>query len=75
MDRTIDAKLVTWKQSANRKPLLIFGARQVGKTYALERFGQRQFDSYVHLDLSRNAEAKSFFEGSLEPARIIAAIE
>ncbi len=75
MDRTIDAKLVTWKQSADRKPLLIFGARQVGKTYALERFGQRQFDSYVHLDFSRNAEAKSFFEGSLEPARIIAAIE
>ncbi len=47
----------------------------MGKTYALERFGQRQFDSYVHLDFSRNAEAKSFFEGSLEPARIIAAIE
>ena len=75
MDRLIDTKLVEWKDSPHRKPLLLFGARQVGKTYALERFGRERFEDYVHLDFSRTADAAAIFEGSLEPARLVAAME
>lgn len=44
MKRTIDAKLADWKTSRFRKPLIIRGARQVGKTYSVTRFGQIRFD-------------------------------
>ncbi len=44
MKRTIDAKLADWKTSRFRKPLIIWGARQVGKTYSVTRFGQIRFD-------------------------------
>lgn len=75
MKRLIESKLLAWRDSADRKPLLLFGARQVGKTYTLERFGTGAFDGYVHLDFSRNAAATDIFEGSLEPKRIVSSIE
>lgn len=75
MKRVIDNQLVAWKQSAQRRPLLLFGARQVGKTYALEALGQSQFSRTVRIDFSRDSAARSIFEGSLDPAHIVAAIE
>lgn len=75
MRRIVDSQLKKWKSSPNRKPLLLFGARQVGKTYALKRCGERCFDSYVHIDFSKDASAASIFENSLDPARIIKALE
>lgn len=75
MRRTVDKKLDAWTDSPNRKPLLLFGARQVGKTYALKQLGERKFDNFIHLDFSKDASATSIFEGSLDPARIIPAIE
>ncbi len=75
MKRLIDEQLVDWMANPRRKPLLLFGARQVGKTYALERFGSTHFDNYVHIDFSRNTSAIDIFEGSLDPKRIIPALE
>lgn len=75
MRRAIDEKLDTWVLSPARKPLLLFGARQAGKTYALKQLGMRKFENYVHLDFSKNSSAANIFEGSLDPEYIISSIE
>lgn len=75
MRRIIDERLSCWAASSSRKPLLLFGARQVGKTYALKELGKSRFENFVHLDFSKNSSAASIFENSLDPARIVTAIE
>ena len=49
MRRLIFDKLIEWKNSSSRKPLLLKGARQVGKTYALLEFGRNYYDNVVYL--------------------------
>lgn len=43
MERSIMKELVAWKNRADRKPLILLGARQIGKTYILKEFGKREF--------------------------------
>lgn len=72
MDRRITQALYDWKASSSRKPLLLFGARQVGKTYALRDFGTRAYESVAFVDFARDAAAADVFEGSLDPHALIA---
>lgn len=72
MKRLIMDKLVEWKNSINRKPLLLRGARQVGKTYALLEFGRKYYDNVVYLHFEGDIDAlDSIFSPNLEPKRII----
>lgn len=71
MKRNIERVLVDWKERKERKPLLLQGARQVGKTYTLENFGREHYLNYVLLDFARNSELNSLFEQNLDPKRII----
>jgi len=48
MERNITKKLISWKNSTTRKPLIIRGARQVGKTYTVLDFGKNHFDGNIH---------------------------
>lgn len=66
MRRQIDYFLHAWKTSPLRKPLLLRGARQVGKTYTAREFG-KTFESFVELNLELNYEAREFFEKDLDP--------
>lgn len=75
MKRDIDSALAAWAKAPNRKPLLLLGARQVGKTYALRELGRTNFDEYVHLDFSRDVEASTLFDGSIDPKTLVARIE
>jgi len=75
MDRKIMAELTTWKDSPRRKPLLLQGARQVGKTYAIKEFARREFESVVYVDLERDERVAAEFASDLTPQRIIAALE
>ena len=75
MERLIDKHLAKWKSSRHRTPLILAGARQVGKTYSLRRFGQDHFDATVILDLERNPDWHRLFEGNLEARRICADLE
>jgi uncharacterized protein len=75
MKRKIEQKLLEWKTSPQRKPLLLDGARQVGKTYILEWLGQNHFKNWVRVNLAQNASMVQTFEGDLKPQRIIEAIE
>lgn len=61
-DRSIIRHLEVWAASTNRKPLVLRGARQVGKTTAIRMFG-RQFDCFIHLDLEKKADAELFIPG------------
>lgn len=72
MKRLITDKLIEWKNSSSRKPLLIKGARQVGKTYALLEFGKNCYDNVVYLHFEGNTETlNKIFTPDLNPKRII----
>jgi uncharacterized protein len=73
MRRLIDHYLIEWKQSAYRKPLLLRGARQVGKTYAARQLG-RTYTSFIEVNFEITTQAKEIFEQDLEPERIIRAL-
>ena len=66
MKRTIDLYFHEWKASPRRKPMILRGARQVGKTHAVRKFGQ-SFEHMVEVNLEFNKAAKSFFQKSLDP--------
>ena len=70
MKRDLYEVLCQWKKDANRRPLLVRGARQVGKTYLMDEFGKREFISLITLNFEKNPEYKDIFN-SLEPTDII----
>lgn len=79
MERDILHKLDAWKASPYRKPLMVKGARQVGKTWALKEFGARRYRNYVYLTLEEIApgvpsEYAQLFESTRDPKRVIANI-
>jgi len=70
MKRFIDEELIAWKNISYRKPLLLRGARQVGKTYAARQLG-KQFASFVQINLEVQPEARKIFEKDLDAKRIM----
>lgn len=75
MRRDLMTQLVAWKNSPHRKPLLLRGSRQTGKTWLMEQFGHEQFDSFVKVDFMYDSSARQVFEADLDPLRIIKQIE
>jgi len=71
MERDIYQKLKQWKDSSNRKPLVLQGARQTGKTYILKQFGTKEYDSLVYCNFEEEPLLKDFFTADLRPQRII----
>ena len=71
MNRDIFNTLLQWKASDRRKPLLLKGARQTGKTYALRQFGREQYERFFCFNFEEKPEIADFFQRSLEPARIL----
>lgn len=74
MERTIKSDLLVWKDQPNRKPLLIRGARQVGKSYVIEQFGKECFENLVVVNFEF---MPSFIESfrNLDPTKIVKSIE
>ncbi len=75
MKRKIDDILLRWKVAEGRMPLLLDGARQVGKTYAVNAFGKNAYDDVVYANFEMDAALAGYFETSLDPARIVAYLE
>ncbi len=75
MRRFIDDQLQQWKDSTRRKPLILRGARQVGKTWSLKAFGKKHFESVALVDLERNPSVRKLFDGDLNALRICADLE
>ncbi|MBC8438428.1 MAG: ATP-binding protein [Deltaproteobacteria bacterium] len=75
MKRNIDTNLVEWKKSEFRKPLIIRGARQVGKTYSVCRFGEKYFETFIKLDFERDRTSHRIFQEDLSAEKLVLEIE
>ncbi|NTW57234.1 MAG: ATP-binding protein [Chlorobiaceae bacterium] len=75
MHRFIGNDLQLWKEGSRRKPLILRGARQVGKTWSLKEFGNKRFDSLALVDFERNQTICRIFDGDLKARRIISDLE
>jgi predicted AAA+ superfamily ATPase len=71
MKRTVTESLHRWKSSANRKPLILRGARQVGKTYILKEFGSAAFPRHHYVNFEKDERLCRLFEQDLKPERIL----
>lgn len=71
MERFAMKKLSGWKEKVNRKPLLVRGARQVGKTWLMREFGRQAFENTVYINFDQNSSISALFEGDINPQRII----
>ena len=74
MKRNILKELIKWKESHNRKPLILNGARQVGKTYILQEFGRLYYKNVAYLNCDRNDMLRNIFAHDYDTARIIRSI-
>ena len=71
MKRSLYAELLEWKSSRSRKPLLLQGARQVGKTFLLTEFGKQEYKYFVYLNFEQNPDLSTIFADQLEPRQIV----
>lgn len=75
MYRMAMEQLQKWKTKKRRKPLIIRGARQVGKTWLMKEFGASEYKSAVYINFDNNERMKALFEGSMEVERLITGLE
>lgn len=71
MFRYIKQELIEWKNSKDRKPLIIRGARQVGKTYILKEFGNEQYENVAYFNFDHDENLKELFKMTKDPKRIL----
>ena len=71
MERLLMQDLIKWKDRPNKKPLIVQGVRQCGKTYLIEDFGKCYYNDVFYLRFDRDADAGQYFEKDLDPKRII----
>ena len=74
MRRDIYAKLLEWRNKSNRKPLVVNGARQVGKTFILKEFGKNEYKKVAFVSLDRNKKACEVFERTTDVGDILLAL-
>jgi len=75
MERKALANLINWKNSKNRKPLLIYGARQVGKTWLMKQLGEKEFENTVYVNFEKEISLRNIFEQDYQPQRLIKILE
>lgn len=75
MERTEITSLIKWKRSDKRKPLLIRGARQVGKTWLMKTFGKKEYEQYAYVNFESNKVLKNLFVDDYNIQRIITALQ
>ena len=71
MERKIMKKLQEWKDNKNRKPLILRGARQVGKTYILQQFGKENYKNIAYFNFDHDTDLYQLFENTKNPERIL----
>ena len=74
MERFVMQDLIAWKNKKDRKPLILLGARQVGKTYILKEFGRREYENFAYVNCDNNAMVKDLFAPDYNIERIILTI-
>jgi len=69
--RNIENKLIEWKESVHRKPLILRGARQVGKTFTIKKFGENNFEQTAYFNFDEQPELSQFFKNTKDVHRIL----
>lgn len=75
MKRLVENELIKWKESTSKKPLLIHGARQVGKTWLMKNFGETAFENVIYINFEKEIQLRNIFEQDYNPERIVKLIE
>lgn len=75
MKRKAMQDLINWKNKKNRKPLLLYGARQVGKTYLVKAFGKEYFEDVIYINFETNNVVNKIFDEDINPSTIIKNLE
>ena len=75
MKRNIEQQLIYWKNKKRRKPLIIHGARQVGKTYIIKAFGEKYFDNILYLNFEIDRKVVKDFEENISPSFLLHRLE
>ena len=75
MNRTAMTKLIKWKNKKNRKPLLLYGARQVGKTYLVKQFAKENFENIIYVNFETNDIIGKIIDENIDPKFIIKNLE
>ena len=75
MKRLLGKQLIEWKHSKRRKPLILRGARQVGKTWLVENVLAKEFDSFIKIDLEKRSDLHIHFQNDLDPHKILSYLE
>lgn len=75
MKRTAIQNLIKWKQDSDKKPLIIQGARQVGKTWLMKEFGKTHYEKIAYINFEDNPTIQNIFSANLNPTRILQDIE
>ena len=74
MERTLLKKMIQWKSKSNRRPLVLLGARQVGKTWLMKTFGERYYKNVAYISFYNNARMAAVFESDYDTDRIITSL-
>ena len=74
MFREITEELIKWKDKARRKPLLMLGVRQCGKTYVIKEFAKDYFKNYVYLNFEESENLSAIFDYDFDVRRIVSEI-
>lgn len=75
MKRKIYQKLLDWKDSESRKPLLLLGARQVGKTWLMKEFGKQEYDNVAYINCDDEPLTRELFKGDYDITRLLLAFQ
>ena len=75
MRRSAYKKLLTWKASPERNPLLLLGARQVGKTWLMQEFGKNEYKKVIYVNFEETRTVSAYFNGDISPTHIITSLE
>ena len=75
MYRFFENTLLSWKQSGMKKPLMVIGVRQIGKTYTIEKFGKENFEEYLYFNLEKDKEIRNIFEKTIDDSKILEQLE
>ena len=75
MQRNAMKDLINWKNKKNRKPLLLYGARQVGKTYLVKEFGEKFFKDIIYINFETNNIVSKIIDDNISPDYIIKNLE
>jgi len=74
MKRELYNKLIAWKNNPNRKPLVLQGARQTGKTFLVTEFGKKEYKNFIYLDFEKDKNLVSLFSDLLSPQEVLSNI-